>query len=1148
MHELERIVLHNWGRLVSQDIDVRGTIAILGPTGTGKSTIIDAMQVIITGGSSRFYDLNKSTGGRNERTIRDYCLGVDSHISTDGPGRDAADALVALVFRDRTSGIPLTIGLIFSAHASEPQHNLRARFVAPGLALHLDQLIEAREGGKRVVPNAGRLIERLKELSPSFRNHGGSAIGYVDDYLLAMRPRSAAPDSKQVLRNFKESIAFQPIDDPTHFVRKHILEEDNIDVEALKGSIERYRFLESEVKKREQQLAEIAEARRRMQVWAQHQVRHNFLSFLVAHADGRRLDMVIERLHRQRDQIAQDVEREGEIKRRHEQSIRLCEEDILRLKSLLAESPASTQLRSLDIERNAALEMQRAGRALAQRRLTQLIRLAELTKIPDRVPLHLADGMRAAGELIALARGRNVETLTAIDTELNGLERRVMTLTTAQQSLAQQDEAMRDQLSKLKARMDELDQALTTATDGALLSKPVRDFIRLLGAEGITATALPDIVDVSEPAWAMALEMLLGANREALLVPTDRLSDAFSLLYRERREFHGCRLIDTRKTGQWRGSVSVTSIAAILVTEDDDARAFIERQIGRFERAETDDDLRRLEQAITKRGKTTAGMGLRVYRDIQPIFGKTAQRSALERAREELATVSEEYRTLATVRDALRAALTAIASISDEPADALSTALAQLVDADAALRGNAQARQQVETPETLKTRQEITALESDIRGYREEIAEDIEPKIKELQAADTKLQIEIGLNLKDRKTRENEEQTAEVREIAEPIRTLIELVGISETVEIARTRVAVMIDLPRPDINLTAALADMVAEARRDAEQLPRLADESVKRGRTLFVQFVNAYLGASPLVDDSDVAVLRWCQLKERQLEDDELRQYRQAFSDARIEMEKDLTEGLINRLSDKFQKARAQIERLNRNLSGRHFTGQTYAFRYHVNAAMKPIHTLAEAIAEQPRLGLSMLDDDTLDPKVRAGFRELERRLSDETLVKDLQDYRQFFDFDLHMTNNRGQVTTLSKRSVTGSGGQKQAPYYVAVGAAMAAAYYPKTGHGDPEGLGLVVFDEAFNNLDAPNTQALLSFFSDLHLQVVVAAPDKVRAMFLETVDTIVSVNRRPDTQEPVLTVTYPKMEARQALIDANPAHRGIEAYRPLPQAAAE
>lgn len=142
-------------------------------------------------------------------------------------------------------------------------------------------------------------------------------------------------------------------------------------------------------------------------------------------------------------------------------------------------------------------------------------------------------------------------------------------------------------------------------------------------------------------------------------------------------------------------------------------------------------------------------------------------------------------------------------------------------------------------------------------------------------------------------------------------------------------------------------------------------------------------------------------------------------------------------------------------------------------------------------------------MDPKVTAGFRDLERRLSDEELVKDLRDYRRFFDFDLHMRNERGQETTLSKRSVTGSGGQKQAPYYVAVGAALAAAYYPKSAFDSPDGFGLVVFDEAFNNLDAPNTRALLEFFRDLHLQVVVAAPDKVRAMFLENADTIVSVS---------------------------------------------
>ncbi len=291
---------------------------------------------------------------------------------------------------------------------------------------------------------------------------------------------------------------------------------------------------------------------------------------------------------------------------------------------------------------------------------------------------------------------------------------------------------------------------------------------------------------------------------------------------------------------------------------------------------------------------------------------------------------------------------------------------------------------------------------------------------------------------------------------------------------------------------------------------------------------------------------MLRWARTKELQLQDDELRRFREDFEDARKKMEADLTEGLINRLSDKFQKARAQIDRLNRSLAGRRFTGQTYAFRYHLNAALKSIHALAEAIAQEPQKGLAVLEDPDVDPRARAGLKELERRLSDEFLVKDLQDYRRFFDFDLHMTNDRGQETTLSRRAQTGSGGQKQAPYYVAVAAAMASAYYPKSTGVEPDGLGLVVFDEAFNNLDAPNTRALFGFFADLHLQVVVAAPDKVRAMFLETVETVVSVNRRPDTLEPVVTVTHPLSRAREALAEINPLNLGMEAFRPVEQAA--
>lgn len=1145
MYRLERIVLNNWGRLDPQDVEIRGATAILGPTGAGKSTIVDALQVIMTGANSRYYDLNKSTGGPNERTIRDYCLGADDHISPDAPARDAAESLIALAFRDAQSGEAVSIGLLFNASADEPMGPPRSRFVLPGYAIRLTDLIEDR-GDYQVVPNNNRILERLAQLCPKLRQHM-TAIAFVDDYLHVMRPTGAAPDSHQVLRNFKQSVAFQPINDPTEFIRRHILEESNIDVEALKGSIERYRFLEKEVLKREEQLAEITEARRRLQVWAQHLIRHNVLQFTEAHAERRRLDIVIERLQAERLEVARDVERESGFKRRHHQSIAQLQDDLLRQRTLLAEVPEAVHTRALESDRIRFEEKRRNAQVAIQKRIGQLAKFAELAGLSDRIPMQFADGLKAVTEFLQLARGKPAESLSAMDVELGTLEKRIVALVDAEGSLARQLEVVIAEAADQKARLDELEASLRqSSVGGPLLSGHVRTFIALLEKEGIAAKPLPDLVEISDPSWAMALEMLLGANREALLVPRDQVPDAYGLLYRERQQLHGCRLIDTRKTARWQPRLDDQSIASIVVTEDEDVRAFIDRQVGRFLKAETEHDLERLDQAITKRGKTTQGMSLRVFRDLNPILGKTAQRAAVERAQRDFAALSDTLKASLAARQAIQSALNVIAAIREEPIDALMGALADLDEAVAGLRATAQARATLESPEAKRIQEEIIGIETDIKLYRTEIEEEIDPRLQALSEKDVQLQVKLNEHVNaHRRLQASEEELAGVAE-KPPISALVELLASAETLDAARQRVAVAAELIPEGQDPVARLADLVATAKADAAPLPRLAEESARRGRGGYVQFVTNHLGAAPLNEPDDVAIFAWCRLRERQLEEDELRRYREEFAQAREKMEIDLTEGLINRLSDKFKSARAQIDRLNRSLAGRHFTGQTYTFGWTVNAVMKPIHALAEAIADAPERGLAMLQDDNVDPRVRNGFKELERRLSDEELIKELRDYRRFFDFELHMKNDRGQETTLSKRSATGSGGQKQAPYYVAVGAAMASAYYPRTVIGDPDGVGLVVFDEAFNNLDAPNTRALLEFFHDLHLQVIVAAPDKVRAMFLETIDTIVSVNRRPDSQEPVVTVTHPSQRARDELSNINPVNLGVEAFRPESTAA--
>ena len=105
------------------------------------------------------------------------------------------------------------------------------------------------------------------------------------------------------------------------------------------------------------------------------------------------------------------------------------------------------------------------------------------------------------------------------------------------------------------------------------------------------------------------------------------------------------------------------------------------------------------------------------------------------------------------------------------------------------------------------------------------------------------------------------------------------------------------------------------------------------------------------------------------------------------------------------------------------------------------------------------------------------------------------------------------LTDRAGKGSGGQKQTPYYVAIAASMASAYYPGIRHEAARGMGLVCFDEAFSKLDINNTQNLVKFFRDLGLQVLVAAPEEKRTSFMEIMDTVINISKIAGWDRPVL-----------------------------------
>ena len=80
MKKLERMLLINWHYISKQMIEFSNINFLTGKNGSGKSTIIDALQLLLLG-DTRGNFFNKAANDRTERTLEGYLRG---EIGDDG--------------------------------------------------------------------------------------------------------------------------------------------------------------------------------------------------------------------------------------------------------------------------------------------------------------------------------------------------------------------------------------------------------------------------------------------------------------------------------------------------------------------------------------------------------------------------------------------------------------------------------------------------------------------------------------------------------------------------------------------------------------------------------------------------------------------------------------------------------------------------------------------------------------------------------------------------------------------------------------------------------------------------------------------------------------------------------------------------------
>src|ERR1700732_4435252 len=256
MMELRHIAMVNWHLFDVEDVEITGHTGVFGENRSGKSTILDMAQVVLTGGNRNVQRLNAVAGDKgrsrsaSKRSVVDYCLGA---LGEDQRKREQARTYICLGFADTEGKRPaVSIGMAIEARRSESNETILGRFVVTGKILTADDFIQKRDG-KRFSAEWDEVRNRIITVvgQDNFVNHRDKAIDYVREYMRRLVPHASVVGEQNANSLQKAVVNAMTLDHDqtaTEFVRNYILEKNNMRVGELRESIRTYRSINQTIK------------------------------------------------------------------------------------------------------------------------------------------------------------------------------------------------------------------------------------------------------------------------------------------------------------------------------------------------------------------------------------------------------------------------------------------------------------------------------------------------------------------------------------------------------------------------------------------------------------------------------------------------------------------------------------------------------------------------------------------------------------------------------------------------------------------------------------------------------------------------------------------------------------------------------------
>lgn len=1066
---LKRILLIKWHYIDYEILEMNRFINFFtGHSGAGKSTIIDAIQILLLGDTRGEYFFNKAAKDYANRTLVEYLMGRrqdGSYIR----GEKNFTSYVVMEFYDENKGKHFCIGIVCGVDvvAKKQEHKF----------FYLDKMLPEHKFIIDEKPISYSIFkDQYKREATIFPTDKDYRTSFLIQYMGKLNPN--------FFNIFKKSISFNMDADIKDFIKNFICDDKTIDVEEMQENIRSYKALENTIAEVENEIEKLNDIENQYKIFQELKNKVKLHKYFIDKINEENSKLNIENL---KEIINIDKEQRINLNSKFETS----EEDLKKLN----EESKKLEIKIINLQENKIIKDCESHIELSNEKIelynvykqeynVEIARLTNWDKIENILPFEFRNIKNKIIE-------KNVE-----EDELKELEK---IQNEVREELLNQHTRYKNQIDALDEKIKLIAKDIEEQKKGQKIHNTklleIREALEIEISrrynKKVTIDILADVIEINDEKWRNAIEGYMASAKFNFLIAPEYYETAINI-YEELKieQKHRAAIVDIEKIMESYRSKERKNLATLIDTNNVYAQAYINYLLSNVVMCDSVVETRKHKIGITQtcmlyRGYILRALNERDYTKNVAI-GSNSRKIKIRQLEEELNEVNNKKIQL-------------INMWNDDPCSnykllniIYSNNIANHINSIPKLEKEEKEKRYYE--EILQNL-DLTSLQKYENELKEknELITKVESIKKQLNDSLIDVNSKISTNVEKLKT-EQEEYSKYIKKIEEYSSDWIEennaLGEYLDTIknEYKNKRVTEVILKIN---NRNEKLNDQIEEEKNKLYELRDNYNAIVQHRFHVYSE-------------DNDPFNKR-----KLQLEQDALPEYKEKV---KIQKEKAIIQfrdDFIYKMQDSIEEAKNQFDELNRSIEEIVFGRDKYRFKVtnSKNLEYKKFYDMFtnREIISMPNSLFSDVFAERYNDRIEELFEKIiytdddltqkEKQKLEEN-IRIYSDYRTYLDFEMISILEDGTEVELSEALSKNSGGEGQNPLYIVLLSAFVRLYrIHQESKEKNHTLRLVVFDEAFNQMDAEKVKISLELIRQLKLQAIVVAPNDKMQNYIDS-----------------------------------------------------